>query len=32
MMEIDARSLQQKLAAPNPPLVLDVRNLPELQS
>jgi len=32
MMEIDARSLQQKLAAPNPPLVLDVRNLPELQA
>jgi len=32
MMEIDARSLQQKLAAPNPPLVVDVRNLPELQA
>jgi rhodanese-related sulfurtransferase len=30
MNEIDARSLQQKLAAPNPPLILDVRNLPEL--
>jgi len=30
MNEIDARSLQQKLAAPDPPLVLDVRNLPEL--
>jgi len=31
MNEIDARSLQQKLAGPNPPLVVDVRNLPELQ-
>jgi rhodanese-related sulfurtransferase len=31
MIEIDARSLQQKLAAPNPPLLVDVRNLPELQ-
>jgi rhodanese-related sulfurtransferase len=30
MNEIDARSLQQKLAAPNPPLVIDVRNPPEL--
>jgi len=30
MNEIDSRSLQQKLAGPNPPLVVDVRNLPEL--
>ena len=30
MNEIDARSLQQKLAAPNPPLIIDVRNPPEL--
>ena len=30
MNEIDARSLQQKLATPNPPLVIDVRNPPEL--
>ena len=30
MIEIDARSLQQKLAAPNPPLIIDVRNPPEL--
>jgi hydroxyacylglutathione hydrolase len=30
MNEIDARSLQQKLAGPNPPVVIDVRNLPEL--
>jgi rhodanese-related sulfurtransferase len=30
MNEIDAPSLQQKLAAPNPPMILDVRNLPEL--
>jgi rhodanese-related sulfurtransferase len=30
MNEIDARSLQQKLAEANPPLVLDVRNVPEL--
>ena len=30
MNEIDARSLQQKLAGNNPPLVLDVRNGPEV--
>jgi hydroxyacylglutathione hydrolase len=30
MNEIDARSLQQKLAGSDPPLVVDVRNLPEL--
>ena len=30
MNEIDARSLQQKLAGANPPLILDVRNVPEL--
>ncbi len=30
MNEIDSRSLQQKLAGPNPPMILDVRNLPEL--
>ncbi len=30
MNEIDARSLQQKLAGANPPLIVDVRNLPEL--
>jgi hydroxyacylglutathione hydrolase len=30
MNEIDARSLQQKLSAANPPLIVDVRNVPEL--
>ncbi|TMA41359.1 MAG: sulfurtransferase [Deltaproteobacteria bacterium] len=30
MNEIDARSLQQKLAGANPPLIVDVRNVPEL--
>jgi hydroxyacylglutathione hydrolase len=30
MNEIDARSLQQKLAGQSPPLILDVRNAPEL--
>ena len=30
MTEIDARSLQQKLAGEDPPLVVDVRNAPEL--
>ena len=30
MTEIDARSLQQKLAGANPPLIVDVRNVPEL--
>lgn len=30
MNEIDARTLQQKLAAADPPLVVDVRNAPEL--
>ena len=30
MTEIDARSLQQRLAGANPPLVVDVRNPPEL--
>jgi rhodanese-related sulfurtransferase len=30
MNEIDARSLQQKLAGKTPPLVIDVRNAPEL--
>ena len=30
MNEIDARSLQQKLAEANPPLIVDVRNAPEL--
>jgi hydroxyacylglutathione hydrolase len=30
MNEIDAQSLQQKLAGANPPLILDVRNVPEL--
>jgi rhodanese-related sulfurtransferase len=30
MNETDARSLQEKLAGANPPLVLDVRNPPEL--
>jgi hydroxyacylglutathione hydrolase len=30
MNEIDARSLQEKIAGPNPPLILDVRNPPEL--
>jgi rhodanese-related sulfurtransferase len=30
MTEIDARSLQEKLAGANPPLILDVRNPPEL--
>ena len=30
MTEIDARTLQEKLAAPNPPLLVDVRNAPEL--
>jgi rhodanese-related sulfurtransferase len=30
MSEIDARSLQEKLASPNPPLLVDVRNAPEL--
>jgi rhodanese-related sulfurtransferase len=30
MNEIEGRSLQEKLAAPNPPLILDVRNPPEL--
>jgi len=30
MNEIDARPLQQKLAGANPPLIVDVRNVPEL--
>ena len=30
MNEIDARSLQEKLKEPAPPLLLDVRNPPEL--
>jgi len=30
MNEIDAPSLQQKLAGANPPLIVDVRNVPEL--
>jgi rhodanese-related sulfurtransferase len=30
MNEIDARSLQEKLKQPGPPLILDVRNPPEL--
>ncbi|HTO99521.1 MAG TPA: rhodanese-like domain-containing protein [Myxococcales bacterium] len=30
MTEIDARSLQEKMGAPSPPLVVDVRNAPEL--
>jgi len=31
-MEIDAKSLQQKLASATPPMVLDVRNPPEVQA
>jgi rhodanese-related sulfurtransferase len=31
-MEIDARTLQQKLAGQAPPLVVDVRNPPETQA
>jgi hydroxyacylglutathione hydrolase len=30
MNEIEGRSLQQRLAGANPPLILDVRNPPEL--
>ena len=30
MNEIEARSLQEKLKQPGPPLILDVRNPPEL--
>jgi hydroxyacylglutathione hydrolase len=30
MNEIDAQSLQEKLAGANPPLLVDVRNAPEL--
>jgi len=30
MIEIDARSLQEKISGPHPPLVVDVRNAPEL--
>ena len=29
-MEIDAKSLQQRLASPNPPVLLDVRQPPEI--
>jgi rhodanese-related sulfurtransferase len=32
MNEIDAASLQHKLSSPVPPLVLDVRNPPEVQA
>ena len=32
MIEIDAKSLQPKLSAPNPPLVLDVRQPQEVQA
>ena len=32
MNEIDARSLEQKLAGPGAPLVLDIRNPPEIQA
>jgi hydroxyacylglutathione hydrolase len=32
MTEIDAKSLQLKLSAPNPPLVLDVRQPQEVQA
>jgi rhodanese-related sulfurtransferase len=30
MNEIDAMALQEELAGPNPPLIVDVRNAPEL--
>jgi rhodanese-related sulfurtransferase len=32
MMEIEAKSLQHKLSQPGAPLVLDVRNPPEVQA